>query len=440
MINYHSFFIFELFPKRNMPTQNIDYQRLLLAFTHRTTFTLILKNYQMKKMLWLSLFAFLVNVPFSFGQDPFFTHFYGNKSFFNPSLVGIVGSTSVGVRYKTQWKHQGTPTFRTMAVSFEESVPCSFFDYGVFGIVDEEGLSRFRTYDVGFRVAGTPAWDLGKSIHNLRIGFDFRWIWKSIDFNTLTFSDQLDPKYGTIDVNGIPNPTAFIPPDDNQTNRAFAPGVGLTYKILSTEKGSKPFTLMFGGSYHNTLSIGQQGTGHEDSILGIGTRIPGRWNAFAELELILHAKGNAFVSLKPIAFYQNQGSLDYYEAGAQIWLSRLISVGAYYHNNSRPQASNNAEWLSFRMETNAIGGRDSKVNLGFTYATNFKGLRNFVGPTFEVAVVWHFAMSPACNLAGLGDLVPYNKNSVRCTGIGARKKLYENIWFDENWQPFGKFK
>jgi len=395
----------------------------------------------MKKFTLLGIFFLLYNINPTFSQDPFFTHFYGNKSFFNPSLVGLVGSTSVGLKYKTQWKHNGNPAFRTLGVSFEESLPCSFFDYGLSATIDEEGISGFRTYDMGFKLAGTPTYQTGNSIHNLRIGFDFRWIWKSINFNTLVFSDQLDPKYGTVDVNGVPNTTAFIPPDDNQSNTAFAPGLGLTYKLLFNKNSKKSPTLMLGGSYHNTLSIGQKGTGHEDSILGLGTKIPGRWNFFSELELILYSKRNAFISLKPIAFYQNQGSLDYLEIGTQIWLSRIISIGGYYHNNSRPQASNNAEWLSFRMETNAIGTKTNKVNLGFTYATNFKGLRNFVGPTFEFGIVWHFATSPACNLAGQGDLVPYGKDKVICptTGIGARKKLYENIWFDEDWRPFGKF-
>ncbi|MEM1123937.1 MAG: type IX secretion system membrane protein PorP/SprF [Bacteroidota bacterium] len=396
----------------------------------------------MKKLIWPTIVVFLCNLPFSFAQDPFFTHFYGNKSFFNPSLVGLVGSTSIGARYKSQWRHNGNPAFRTVAVSYEESLPCSFFDYGLFATMDEEGTSNFKTYDVGFRIAGTPALKTFNTVHNLRIGMDFRWVWKTIDFSTLIFSDQLDPKYGTVDVNGVANPTAFTPPFDQQSTTAFAPAVGLTYKVLFDESDIQSPSLMVGASYHNTLSIGNRDSGHEDSVLGLGGTVPTRWNAFAEFEWIPFYKNKVFLLIRPSLFYQKQGPLDYWEAGVQFWRNRLISVGGYYHANSRSEVSNNAEWLSFRVETGALGGENGRVNLGFTYATNFKGLRNFVGPTLEFSVTYHFAASPSCNLAGLENEVPYgNPKNVKCpTGVGARSKLYEDIWFDENWRPNGKFK
>ena len=44
-------------------------------------------------------------------QDPFFSHFFNNRSQFNPALTGIGGSLSIQAKHKSQWKTGDVPAF-----------------------------------------------------------------------------------------------------------------------------------------------------------------------------------------------------------------------------------------------------------------------------------------------------------------------------------------
>lgn len=184
----------------------------------------------MNRCLYLGL-MFVLPALLS-GQDPFFIHFYGNESAYNPALVGYKGSTSFSAKYKSQWAAGTVPAFRSTWVNFEESMPCNLLDYGLNLNYDEEGVGVFRTYDIGLKVAGTIPFDIGKSGNNIRLGLSLQRSVKTIDFTRLIFSDQLDPKFGLVDANGDPIPTGFVPPDESGSHPFFTPSAGFAYRIL----------------------------------------------------------------------------------------------------------------------------------------------------------------------------------------------------------------
>ncbi|MCB0635203.1 MAG: type IX secretion system membrane protein PorP/SprF, partial [Lewinella sp.] len=268
----------------------------------------------------------------SWGQDPFFIHFYNNESTYNPALVGYRGALSVMMKYKSQWAGLGSARFRTGNLAVEESLPCSIFDYGLNVRFDEEGAGIFRTRDFAFRFAGVVPFDVGASRHNLRMGAGFQWSYKSIDYNRLYFSDELDPKYGLTDALGLDLPTNFVPPNDGRSLWFFSPSVGLTHRILFNADNPRSPTLHYGVAVHNAFSLGKdEFTGNEESILQIGTKIARRWSAFGTLEFLPYMQRGTFFSIKPSVLYENQGGLAYWEAGAKFSLNRLLALGCYYH-------------------------------------------------------------------------------------------------------------
>ena len=106
-----------------------------------------------------------------FAQDPFFVHFNSSRSYYNPALVGEKGASSINTKYKTQWNSTAATSFKTMMLSYEEHLPCSILDYGFMVVADEEGEGRFRTFDIGGKVAGNMSFGVSeKSTHNIRIG------------------------------------------------------------------------------------------------------------------------------------------------------------------------------------------------------------------------------------------------------------------------------
>jgi type IX secretion system PorP/SprF family membrane protein len=366
-------------------------------------------------------------------QDPFFSHFFLNESAYNPALTGFRGATSVMAKYKTQWFAGGVPGFQTASVAFEESLPCSVFDYGLAFRGDEEGQGLLRTIDLTGRVAGTVAWDIGYSSHNLRAGIGLGWASKGIDYTRLIFSDELDPKYGTVDATGIDLPTAFAPLNDGRSLWFFSPAVGLSHRVLFNRQNRRSPTVHYGAALHHAFSLGnREYFGNIESILGAETRIDARWNLFFSGEFILVSDGRSFLSFQPMMRYQRQGVLSYYEVGSRFGMNRDLSLGIHYHAASgRYGLARDNNWLTLEGQLGGIVMKDRRVDLGIAYATNLTGQRNHFGPILEFSLAFHFASSPTCALAGYKDEVPYG-SGIKCPTSAltpGRRKMYESIWY-----------
>ncbi len=363
-------------------------------------------------------------------QDPFFAHFYNNEAIFNPALVGYKGSLSFNAKYKSQWPASNVSPFVSGMISMEESMPCSMFDYGLSLNFDEEGSGRFRSYDFGFRFAGTPAFTIKNSVHNLKFGAAFQWTLKTVDYSKFIFSDELHPKYGTVDIFGNDLPTNFVPPNEGESQVFFTPAIGFAYNWLSNEESDRATTLLLGASVHNAFSIGNKLLGNEESILNIGTKIPVRWNGFAKAEFILSNNQRTYWSMGPSLFYQKQGQLEYAEAGIFTSFNRFLSGAILYHFSPKTLSGNSTNWFSFNIEFGGLVSDENRIDLGLSYSNNFSGLKNVVGPIFELSVSVHLAKSPVCRLMGRDDEVPYSKGAKCPTAAFSpgRKKMYQNIW------------
>lgn len=370
----------------------------------------------------------------TFGQDPFFIQFAHSESAFNPSLTGYRGALSLISKYKGQWMQSGSQGFQTVSIDLEESLPCSVVDYGLHVGADQEGSGLLRTTDFGGRVAGTIAFDAGYSSHNVRLGLAMLWASKRVDYSRLVFSDQLDAKYGTVDANGLPNPTSFVPFNDGRSLWFFMPAMGFSHRILLNRQKFRSPTILYGLAIHNAFSLGSQRyAGNIESILEQDTRLPIRWHAFLSPEFVMIAEGRTFVTVRPLLAYQQQGPIHYAEIGSRFSLNRNLALGLYYHGNHHDQDEgfSNTNWYSIQAEFGGIIGRTKRIDLGIAYAGNVSGLRNQMGPILEVSVALHFATSPSCQLWGFEDEVPYG-DQIKCptsTMTPGRRKMYEGLWY-----------
>lgn len=385
---------------------------------------------------WLAgmlLLVFLLPVSTA-AQDPFFTQFTLSESFFNPALTGYRGALSVMGKYKTQWDLREDVGFRTASLALEESLPCSPFDYGLHLGVDREGEGLLTTTDAGARVAGTVAWDMGRSIHNLRFGISLQWSAKRVDYSRLVFSDQLDPKYGTVDVNGVRNPTSFVPFNDGRSLWFFTPAVGFTHRILLDRQQFRSPTFHYGLAMHNAFTFGdRRQTGNVESILDLDTRIPQRFHAFFSAEFVAYSAGRTFLGLRPLVAWQQQGPISYLEVGNRFSLNRNLGIGLHYHFNPHGTGTDryHSNWFSLQAEFGTIVQKTRRIELGLCYAGNVTGVRNHFGPIVEVSMAVHFASSPTCVGLGMQDDVPYG-DGVRCPTSSittGRRKMYESIWY-----------
>jgi type IX secretion system PorP/SprF family membrane protein len=390
----------------------------------------------------LVLFSLVVQA-----QDPFFMHFNGAESQFNPAMTGYKGSRSLGIKYKSQWGagQQNIAPFRTALINFEESVPCQPLDYGAAFGFDQEGDGRLTTLDLGAKVAGGISFGQRKSLTNLRFGINFQASQKFVDFSRFVFSDQLDPKYGLTDANGNLNPTDFVAPNDGRSRVFFTPVLGFVVHHLLNREATKSFSIQFGGALHNAYSLRSPRNGHTESLLGLSLDIPNRYNGFLRLEYIPFNRNNNFVSLRPSVFFQQQEELGYLETGLDIGFSQMVQVGIYHHFNHNANLGNrrndedlgfttNTRWMSLNLNVGQINaGSTGRFDFGAAYSWNVSGLKNFTGPAFELSLTYHWGRSWFCKGAGGKGLDYPNlfKKRKACPtwNISPRQRMYENIWY-----------
>lgn len=385
----------------------------------------------------LSFYIFALLPASLFAQGPFFTHFYGNEALFNPALTGYRGALSIGLKAKQQWNSKGVEGYETYQLALEESMPCNFFDYGLSLMQDTEGAGMLRTQQFGGMLAAplrlSPA--SAKNIAQLRLGIGLHWGRQYIDYSRLLFIDQLDPKYGLLGADGLPIPTAFTPPNDGYSNWYFQPSGGAAFRYIVNPRGKISTNITAGFAIHNLVPwTGANGRGHSWSVLGLGTPTIPRLAFFLRAEQVAGKFGRNYLSVRPQVFFQSQRGIAYMEGGADVSLSRQFAAGLYFHASRPNEGQPSTNWGSVQLETALFAGDATRIDLGFGYAYNVSGLRNFVGNVYEVTLRFNFYSSPVCSLAGqpLSDNPNRYADCYTFLESAGKNKVYENIWYRAN--------
>ncbi len=371
-------------------------------------------------------------------QDPFFTHFNGNEPLFNPALTGFRGALSIGFKVKSQWQSSGIPGYETYLLTLEESMPCSFFDYGFSVMQDREGQGLLHTQQFGGMLAA-PLSLMGPWRENrlqLRIGIGAHWGRQYIDYSKLTFIDQIDPKYGWRGADGQPIPTAFLAPNDGYSNWYFQPSGGISLRFVQDPQSKYAKNYFLGFAVHNLLPlVGANEQGHSWSLLGLGTPTKPRYTAFARLQMNVGDFGKDFLSIHPQVFWQSQQKLSYLELGADFSFSNRFSVGGFVHTSKPNEDQPSTNWGSAQAALGFFTGPRSRADVGFSYSFNFSGLRNHINNIYEVTLRLSFASSPICTWTGNPPSYDSKERAMPCRFLresSGKNKIYENIWYRNN--------
>lgn len=374
-------------------------------------------------------------------QDAYLQHFYGNESSFNPAFTGQQGALRLGVSHRAQWGANTAPAYIAQKVVLEESLPCLFFDYGLFARRDEEGAGKLTTSEMGGSVA--VALPLGKDKPgkirklnlNLRLGLGLAFGQRSIDFSALNFLDQIDPFFGFVDADNNPNPTGFIAPLDAGASPGYSTSsIGFSFKGGYNAAGDHPLGFDVGMAIHNPGAFTGPDSRQTASLLGLDNALGERFVYTGRLDWVLTRANGRSWSLKPSFVYQTQEGLSYLETGVGISWNRMVTVGGFYHQARPNSVGRNVGWSSAQLE---IGGRlpgtQTRFDLGFSYAFQHGFLKNYVRPPLEVTAVFSFGRSTTCALLGFeAESWMSKNNSTACPNfVRAKSKVYDNIWYQE---------
>ena len=140
------------------------------------------------------------------GQDPHFTQFYANPLYLNPAFAGVKQCPKVNVNYRNQYPSLGV--YQTYSASFDQYVDKLNGGVGVLIMQDEAANGALALTEASLVYS-----------YHLTVTRDFSVLFgaqgtfrqRALDWNSLTFPDQIDPFYGFV------KPTNEIAPD-NTTN------------------------------------------------------------------------------------------------------------------------------------------------------------------------------------------------------------------------------
>jgi hypothetical protein len=375
------------------------------------------KKYTAMRYFFL-LCCFLLFTKSGISQDVFFYEQSQIRGFLNPALTGINGSLSFTVLGKEQYLNT-LGDFFSAGISVEQSWPCAKVDVGIFHLYDREGAGLFTTNHSGLNFVYTLPFDMAGTLNNIRIGTKFQYTYKTIDWDRLVFSDQIDPKYNLTDAFGIPNPTDFIPPDWNSSSRLTV-GLGLIHKV---EIGRvDEWSLTWGGAIENyTNTFEDKGY---DSILRLEkdkNRLIDKWSVYLAPEFPLTRSYKDYFGLRPSLVLLSESTLLNLQLGFDINYRRAYGLGVYLSAGHFKDFGRDTRSFILNSYLRAFTTRNAQLNVGFQYVHNIGGFSEVFGQTMQVTFGYSFRQD------GCGSS---SAETGGCPPVSRRHRLmYENIWF-----------
>ena len=167
----------------------------------------------MKKFKTIILIIFQVYLVFpSFAQDPNYTQFFNNQTYYNPAYTGIY--EGLRARFSFRDLYPALPydfkSYHFDADLGDRGLPGAG-GIGLFVNTDNEGIGFIRNLNLGMSLSVRIPFSK-QSI--CQIGMKASWLQKSVNWDDFIFSDRLSARYGDI------YQSTFIRPDQNVRNMA----------------------------------------------------------------------------------------------------------------------------------------------------------------------------------------------------------------------------
>jgi type IX secretion system PorP/SprF family membrane protein len=258
------------------------------------------------KQILLIIFTFIVLAFNSYSQDPSFSQFYSNPVYLNPAFAGSNGCPRFALNYRNQWPNL-TGNYVTFAAAYDQYFKNISGGIGVIATHDMQGQSTLQTSMIGL----IYSYHLNVSRKfSLMFGARAAWYQKFLDWDKLTFGDQIDPRRGFIYQTGDIQ--------QNDTKGFFDVSAG----IVGYSK-----VFFFGAAVHH-LNMP-----NESMIVGV-SRLPMRFtgHAGAEIRLGKESKYSNITSIMPNVIYQYQNGFQELNIGTYVKYG-IFTAGVWYRTS-----------------------------------------------------------------------------------------------------------
>lgn len=306
-----------------------------------------------------------LSIQFGMAQDLNYSQFYHHKTLINPAYTGLSKTFSASGLHRNQWMGIGDENlFQSTAIILDYGLSeKSSGKYGSglgLGLLYQHsttGISRYTTDGIKINISSDAA-RIGNEKHGfmaqLPVGISIGYIKNGYDWQSLIFSDQLDPILGIVSAgNGIPQDLI------NQSETKFLEiGFGGMFGMKFHKKQSEASYVNIGYSFNKYISINQNST---DAF-----QIPQKWsvNAFYHQPLQKYMISSGVI-------YQSQGDLQNFIMGAAFVTEYDFSVGVWLRNQNHGLDMGNYSDLIFNLTY-----RYRQFEFGYSYDMGISTLSN----------------------------------------------------------------
>lgn len=230
------------------------------------------------------LFSFIIGIQsVLMAQDVYFSQFFLNPVYMNPSYAGTMKVPRAGVQYRNQWPAMNN-AYTTYFASFDTYLPkiTSGIGFLLFNDVQGDGIYTESSFKVAYskEIRINRDWTMYGSI---TAGAQFN----SLNFDRLIFADGLDPIFGQH------QPTAENVPDNN--NKLFPDfGAGI---------------LLFDDKYFFGIAVDHLSEPDQSIYSNYSQILPRKYTTHFEVNLPWYRPGHLrkFCTFNPNVIVQIQG-------------------------------------------------------------------------------------------------------------------------------------
>lgn len=294
-----------------------------------------------------------------FAQDPIFSQFYANPLYLNPALAGSAICPRLTMNYRNQWPSI-SGTFVTYSASYDQYVD------GIAG-----GIGVIVTTDVAGEGALTSTMISGIYSYRLKVSrtlflnaaFQATYLQRRIDWDNLTFGDQIDPKYGFVNI------TQERPPDNRTRGFPdFSAGVMFSHK-----------ENFYGGVAVNHMTQPNDGF-YSDVSSKLYMKVTAHFGTLIDLKRRRSgARQIEDPTLSPNILYQHQQNFQQLNYG--IYINKYPFVGGVWFRQNFENAD------AFIL---LAGFQQSSYKFAYSYDLTVSKLTNITGGAHEFSFTWQF--------------------------------------------------
>jgi type IX secretion system PorP/SprF family membrane protein len=300
------------------------------------------------------------------GQDMQFSQFYAAPLYINPAFTGQTIEHRMILNYRNQWP--AIPNaFQAYHATYEYNAAEINSGFGLIFNREEAGsfglTSDILALSYSYRIA------LDRK-HFIQTGLKFGYVWRSLDFNSLVFNDQLER-----DIPLTADEDAFL--DDN-----------VNYPDISWG------ALFYNDHYWVGTSINHINEPNQSLLEDAGqTELPLKWSVHSgyRFELSGSTKSRTTRELFTAIHYKSQGKFDQVDLGA--YLSQGPFVFGFWYRGI-PILKRNPEAVMNNDAIVALLGLtipDRNLRIGYSYDVTISRLISDSGGAHEISLIYEVA-------------------------------------------------